>query len=139
MDYFYRLLNFAAGFLFLSLIAGCGGGEEAEVVEIPDNPPQVTITLRSEIILDQPLDPDPQSDKSVLLGENKDRVANRVEGKPEKKKRLIFGRKAPPLPAFKADEGYQSINRFERFDAKKFEITMEKKPAPLKKQFRENG
>ena len=110
MDSFNRKLTIVTGAIFLTL--GCGGGEE-EALVIPDNPPQITITLRSDIILEQPLEPDPQFDESAAL-------------KPEKKQRVILGRKAPPLPAFKADSGYQSIDRFERMA--KFEISFEKKP-----------
>lgn len=109
--------------LFLALSLGCGGSEEEEVVVIPDSPPQITITLRSDIIIEQPLEPDPQSDKSAEI-------------EPDKKKRVRFGRKAPPKPAFKADAGYQSLDRFESASPETFEIKFEKKPAPKKKRIR---
>ena len=121
MDSFYRKLILATEVLFLSLALGCGASEEEEVVVIPDSPPQITITLRSDITLEQPLEPDPQFDKSATV-------------KKEGKKRAILGRKAVPLPAFKADVGYQSIARFEKMDPERFEISFEKKPP--KKQIR---
>jgi hypothetical protein len=122
MPSFYRKLIFATEVLFLSLALGCGASEEEEeVVVIPDSPPQITITLRSDITLEQPLEPDPQFDKSATV-------------KKEGKKRAILGRKAVPLPAFKADVGYQSIDRFEKMDPERFEISFEKKPP--KKQIR---
>jgi hypothetical protein len=122
MDSFYRKLILATELIFLSLTLGCGGSEEAEVVVvIPDSPPQITITLRSDITLEQPLEPDPQFDESAAL-------------KKGKKKRVILGQKAVPLPTFIADIGYQSIDRFEKMAPVRFEISFEKKPP--KKQIR---
>jgi len=116
MASFYRKLILAIELIFLSLTLGCGASEEeGVVVVIPDSPPQITITLRSDITLEQPLEPDPQFDKSAAI-------------KKGKKKRTILGRKAPPLPAFKADAGYQSIDRFETMAPDRFEISFEKKP-----------
>ncbi len=122
MASFYRKLIFATEFIFLSLALGCGASEEEEVVVVvPDAPPQITITLRSDITLEQPLEPDPQYDKSA---------AKQIEGN----KRTVLGRKSTPLPTFKADVGYQSIDRFEKMDPERFEISFEKKPP--KKQIR---
>ena len=123
MGSLYRKLILATEVVFLSLSLGCGGSEEEEVVVlIPDSPPQITITLRSDITLEQPLEPDPQFDKSVAI-------------KTGEKKRTILGRKATPLPAFKADVGYQSIDRFEKMYPERFEISFQKKPP--KKNIRE--
>jgi hypothetical protein len=120
MAAFYRKLIIATELIFLSLALGCGADEEEEkVVVIPDAPPQITITLRSDITLEQPLEPDPQFDKSAVI--------NKAE-----KKRTILGRKSTPLPAFKADAGYQSIDRFEKMAPEKFEISFEKKPSKKK-------
>ncbi|MFT4579656.1 MAG: hypothetical protein ACI8PD_002273 [Nitrospinales bacterium] len=122
MAFFHRKLIFATELIFLSLALGCGGSEEEEVVvAIPDSPPQITITLRSDITLEQPLEPDPQFDKSAAI-------------KKGGKKRAILGRKDVPLPAFKADVEYQSIDRFEKMAPASFEISFEKKPP--KKQIR---
>jgi hypothetical protein len=121
MSPFYRKLILATELTFLSLALGCGGSEEEEVVVIPDSPPQITITLRSDITLEQPLEPDPQFDKSAAI-------------KKGKKKRTILGRKDTPLPAYKADAGYLSIDRFEEIAPARFEISFEKKPP--KKQIR---
>ncbi len=123
MASYYRKLIFATELIFLSLALGCGSSEEEEVVVvIPDSPPQITITLRSDITLEQPLEPDPQYDKSAAT-------------KKEEKKITIIGRKATPLPTFKADVGYQSIDRFETMAPERFEISFEKKPP--KEQIRE--
>jgi len=127
MGSLYRKLILATNLIFLSLALGCGGKEEeAVVVVIPDSilnaPPQIIITLRSDITLEQPLEPDPQFDKSEAI-------------KKGEKKRAILGRKSAPLPAFKADVGYQSIDRFEKMDPERFEISFEKKPP--KKHIRE--
>jgi hypothetical protein len=122
MASFYRKLIFTTGLIFLSLALGCGESEEEEVVVVvPDAPPQITITLRSDIILEQPLEPDPQFDKSAVTEKGG-------------KKKAILGRKGTPLPAFKADVGYQSIDRFEMMAPERFEISFEKKPP--KKQTR---
>lgn len=125
MESFYRKLPFAAVGLILFLSPGCGKDEQEQVVVIPDSPPQIVITLRSDINFEQPLEPDPQIDKSA--GQFPDLG---------KKKRVILGRKKPPLPAFKADEGYQSIKRFERVSPDTFEMSFEKKPASKKKRGR---
>ncbi len=122
MASFYRKLILATEILFLSLALGCGASEEEEVVVvIPDAPPQITITLRSDIALEQPLDPDPQFDKSATIKQGED-------------KRTILGRKSAPLPTFKADVGYQTLNRFETVAPDRFKISFEKKPP--KKQIR---
>ena len=121
MDTFNRKLILATHLIFLSLALGCGEKEEeAVVVVIPDSilhaPPQITIILRSDIALEQPLDPDPQFDKST--------VNNKTE-----KKRKILEAKGTPLAALKADIGYQSIDRFEKMTPFSFEISFEKKPS----------
>ena len=126
MDSFNRKLILATNLIFFSLALGCGEkGEEAVVFVIPDSilhaPPQITITLRSDITLEQPLDPDPQFEKST--------ANNKTE-----KKRKILGPKGAPLTSFKADLGYQSIDRFEKMAPVSFEISFEKKPP--KKQIR---
>ena len=72
MGSLYRKLILATNLIFLSLAFGCGEKEEeAVVVVIPDSilhaPPQIIITLRSDITLEQPLEPDPQFDKSEAI------------------------------------------------------------------------
>ncbi|MEK9627712.1 MAG: hypothetical protein VW455_01675 [Nitrospinota bacterium] len=130
MNSIHRKLPFCLALLCLSFTQGCGGGEEETELIIPDSPPQITITLRSDLVIEQPLDPDPQFDSS----KQPDKLAALT---PEsKKKRKIFGRKKPPMPAFKADEGYQSLNRFENASKETFKIKFEKKPEPKKKRVR---
>tara|TARA_Y100001960_G_scaffold165102_1_gene173365 strand:+ start:3155 stop:3967 length:813 start_codon:yes stop_codon:yes gene_type:complete len=127
---FYLKLPLALVFLCLSLYFGCGISEaeqEEELVKIPDSPPQITITLRSDFIVEQPLEPDPQINKSA------DKVL--IFGK---KKRGTADQKKPALSPFKLDEGYQSIERFERVSPEKFEMGFEKKPKPSKKTIRQN-
>jgi hypothetical protein len=120
MDSFNRKMILATNLIFLSLALGCGEKEEEAVVfVIPESilnaPPQITIILRSDITLEQPLDPDPQFDKST--------ANNKIE-----KKRKILGPKGAHLATFKADIGYQSIDRFEEMAPVSFEISFEKKP-----------
>ena len=126
MDSFNRKLILVTNLIFLLLALGCGEKKEvADVVVISDSilnaPPQITIVLRSDITLEQPLDPDPQFDKST--------ANNKTE-----KKRKILGPKGAPLAAFKADIGYQAIDRFEKMAPVSFEISFETKPP--KKQIR---
>ena len=99
MDSFFQKLSFAPMFLCLSINFGYGISEaeqEEKVVKIPDSPPQITITLRSDFIIEQPLEPDPQINRSTekvqLFGENKIGIEDR---------------KKPTLSTFKTDEGYQ--------------------------------
>ena len=125
---FYLKLPLALVFLCLSLYFGCGISEaeqEEELVKIPDSPPQITITLRSDFIVEQPLEPDPQINKSAekvqFFGKNKRGTADL---------------KKPALSTFKTDESYQSIERFERVSPETFEISFENKPKPSKKIIR---
>ena len=128
MHSFYRKLPFDLAVLCLSLNFGygiSGAEQEEEFVKITDSPPQITITLRSDFIFEQPLEPDTQINKSaekVLFFGNK--------------KRATADRKKPTLSTFKADEGYQSIERFERVSPKTSEISFEKKPKPSKRKIR---
>jgi hypothetical protein len=120
MDSFNRKLILATNLIFFSLAIGCGEKEEeADVFVIPDSilnaPPQITIVLRSDITLEQPLDPEAQFDKST--------ANNKTE-----KKRKILGPKGAPFSSFEADIGYQSIDRFEEMAPVSFEISFEKKP-----------
>ena len=128
MHSFYQKLPFALAILCFSLNFDCGineAEEEEELVKIPDSPPQITITLRSDFIVEQPLEPDPQINKSAekvqFFGKNKRGTADR---------------KKPTLSTFKTDESYQSIERFERVPPETFEISFEKKPKPSKKIIR---
>ena len=44
---------------------------EEEIVKVPGSPPQITITLRSDFTIEQPLDPDPQYRKTEELKQEK--------------------------------------------------------------------
>ena len=66
MDPICRKLIFFAVPVFLSLSRGYGETEEG-VVRVPNSPPQITITLRSDFTIVQPLDPDPQYEKTEEL------------------------------------------------------------------------
>jgi len=126
MDSFYRKLPFVLAVVYLSLNFGSGISEaQQEEIKIPESPPQITITLRSDFIFEQPLEPDLQINKSAekvqFFGENKIGIEDR---------------KKPTLSTFKTDEGYQSIERFEGVFPETFETNVEKKPIPLKKTIR---
>ena len=120
-----RKLIFFAVPVFLSLSLGYGESED-KVVKVSKSPPQITITLRSDFTIIQPLDPDPQYEKTEELKQGK--------GK-EKKER--FGRRVPSMPAYKADANYQSLNRFENSVTEPFKIDFEKKNKLKDKRIRE--
>ena len=125
MDPICRKLIFFAVPVFLFLSMGYGESEE-EVVKVPDSQPQITITLRSDFTITQPLDPDPQYEKTEELKQGKG-----------KKKKERFGRRAPSMPAYKADANYQSLNRFENSVTETFKIDFEKKNELKDKRIRE--
>ena len=125
---FYQKLSFVLVFLclFINFSYRVSKAEQEEkVVKIPDSPPQITITLRSDFIFEQPLEPDPQINRSAekvqLFGENKIGIEDR---------------KQPTLSTFKTDEGYQSIERFERISPKTFEMSFGEKSKLSKKRIR---
>ena len=70
MSPIYRKLIFFVVPVFLPLFLGYGESEE-EVVKVPKSPPQITITLRSDFTITQPLDPDPQYEKTEELKQEK--------------------------------------------------------------------
>jgi len=125
---FYQKLSFVLVFLclFTNFSYGVSKAEQEEkVVKTPDSPPQITITLRSDFIFEQPLEPDPQkniSDENVQFT--------------GKKKKEIVDRKKPTLSNFKTDKGYQSIERFERISPKTFEMSFGEKSKLSKKRIR---
>ena len=71
MDPICRKLIFFAVPVFLCLSLGYGESEE-EVVKVPASPPQITITLRSDFTIAQPLNPDPQYEKTEELKQEKE-------------------------------------------------------------------
>ena len=126
MDSFYRKLPFILVVIYLSLNFDCGITEaQQEEIKTPDSPPQITITLRSDFIFEQPLEPDPQINRSAekvqFFGENKIGIEDR---------------KTPTLSTFKTDKGYKSIERFERVYPEAFETSVGGKPRPLRKTIR---
>ena len=125
MSPIYRKLIFFVVPVFLSLPLRYGESEE-EVVKVPKSSPQITITLRSDFTITQPLDPDPQYEKTEEL---KQGIG--------KKKKEIFGRRVPSMPAYKADANYQSLNRFENSVTETFKIDFEKKNELKDKPIRE--
>jgi hypothetical protein len=124
--------------LFSFLLAGCGEKPEGEVtVENVDTPPQVTITLHSQLKLDYPLEPESQLEISEEdeddVGEEKNKFISGVYAKLRKERRRMA--QAKLLPAFQADKDYQSIKRYEKIDPQRYAITFEKSPAvpPVRK------
>ena len=124
MDSICRKLIFFAVPVFLLLSLGYGESEE-EAVKVPKSPPQITITLRSDFTITQPLAPDPQYEKTEEQKQGKG-----------KKEKVRIGRRVPPIPAYKADAKYQSLNRFENSVTEIFKIDFEKKPQLKDKQIR---
>ena len=125
MDPICRKLIFFAVPVFLSLSLGYGESEE-EVVKVPKSPPQITITLRSDFTITQPLEPDPQYEKTEEQKQGKG-----------KKKKVRFGPSVPSMRAYKADAKYQSLNRFENSATETFKIDFEKKNELKDKRIRE--
>tara|TARA_B100000686_G_scaffold285944_1_gene310394 strand:- start:351 stop:1154 length:804 start_codon:yes stop_codon:yes gene_type:complete len=125
MDPICRKLIFFVVPVFLSLPLGYGESEE-EVVKVPKSPPQITITLRSDFTITQPLNPDPQYGKTEELKQGKG-----------KKKKIRFGQKVPSMPVYKADAKYKSLNRFENSVTEIFKIDFEKKNELKDKRIRE--
>jgi len=111
--------------LFLNFSFGLSEAQEEEkMVKIPDSPPQITITLRSDFTFDQNLEPDPQKhsvEKNQFSGKNK---------------KSIVGQKKPPSSTFKVDKNYQSIERFEMVSPKEIEISFNQNTKLSKKTIR---
>jgi hypothetical protein len=120
------------------LISGCGKKPEGEVrVENFDSPPQVTITLHSQLELDYSLDPESRLESSEDDADETDEERNNfidnvyAKLKSESRKR----NQGKPLPKFKADPGYQSLERYEKIDPQRYAITFQKSPGkpPVRK------
>ena len=91
MDPIYRKLIFFAVLFFLSLSLGYGESEEG-VVKVPKSPLQITITLRSDFTIAQPLDPDPQYAKPEELKQGKGKKKKRKSKKLKKKRKTLVQR-----------------------------------------------
>ncbi|MBC8286918.1 MAG: hypothetical protein H8E42_05520 [Nitrospinae bacterium] len=113
------------------LVSGCGGDpEEGQALEITEGPPQVTITLHSQLELDYSLDPDPQLQVSQAETDEFGEVDNKfIAGVYAKLKRSAMLRsQSGRKPAFKTDTEYLSIQRYEEIDTERYAITIEKSP-----------
>jgi hypothetical protein len=119
--------NLILGTLVLScfILSGCGNKPEGEVVvDNVDTPPQVTITLHSQLELDYILEPSPQlqtGDKQVASTKIDQIYA-------EVKKKMKKGSRPANLPESKADSDYQAIPRYEKIDPQRYAITIKKSP-----------
>jgi len=113
--------------LVFLLVSGCGKeAVEEVVVENFDSPPQVTITLHSQLELDftlEPGSPSQTTDTDESTGSSKFIAA--VYAKLKKSRML---RKSGQLPEFKADAAYQSLKRYETIDLGRYAITIKKSP-----------
>jgi hypothetical protein len=109
------------------VLAGCGGDPKGEVtVENVDTPPQVTITLHSQLELDYDLEPSPQLQTADLP----DNVDN---GKIDRIYAQLKGRRKSGVPSghlseSRADTAYQSIKRYEKIDPQRYVISIKKGP-----------
>ena len=112
--------------LFLNFSFGMSEAQQEEkTVKIPDSPPQITITLRSNFIFEQIIEPDPSKNQLAVKAPF---PANNTRGSMDKRK--------PFLPTLKVDEGYQSIKRFERVFPEKTEKKLKEKLNLSKKKVR---
>ncbi|MBT3922853.1 MAG: hypothetical protein HOF21_09795 [Nitrospina sp.] len=109
------------------LVAGCGKKPEAEIkIESFDTPPQVTITLHSQLELDYSLEPESQEDDDKEDGQETSKFISDVYAKLKRERRRKT--KGKILPAFQADTDYQSIKRYEKIDLQRYAITIKKGP-----------
>ncbi len=124
--------SYASSLVLLGfLISACGEKPEEEVVvENIDIPPQVTITLYSNLELDFSLDPDPQLESS---GNNPDEpeessseFINEVYARPRRSS--LLSARSEKIPEFKTDKKYQSLKRYEKIDPEEYAITIQKSP-----------
>jgi hypothetical protein len=125
--------------VFFGLIFfGCGAKPEGEVVvENFDTPPQVTITLHSQLELDFPLEPDLQP--QMVDAEASEDATNKkidtlyAELKNKRGNRSQLGQ----LPDYKANNKYQSLKRYETIDTDLYTITFKKSPEKFSSRIRE--
>ncbi len=130
--------NLCSLVFFCLIFFGCGEKPAGDVVvENFDTPPQVTITLHSQLELDFPLDPDLQS--QAVDAEASGNVPNNkidtlyAELKNKRKNRSQSG----SLPDYKANNNYQSLKRYENIDMDRYTITFKKSPEKLSDGIRE--
>ena len=120
--WFYTLLVLCLILNISSSLSEADG--EEKTVKIPDSPPQITITLRSDFIFEQNREPNPQKNAAV-----KTRFL-------EKNKKEILDQTKPLLSTFKIDNSYRSIERFERVSPKAFETSFKNNTNASKKTIR---
>lgn len=122
---------------FSLLVSGCGKDSDLEVdLEIVEGPPQVNITLHSELELDFSLDPEPQLQVSQAEADEFEEVDNKfIAGVYAKLKRSALLRaQSGKKPEYETDTEYQAIQRYENAEGR-YTITMKK--SPQKPQVRE--
>ena len=106
-------------------------------LQIIEGPPQITITLHSQLNLDYLLDPDPQLEVSQAETDEFEGSGNKfiAEVYAKLKRSAMLRAQSGKLPAFKADTEYQSLQRYEDIGAGSYAITIEKRPQkpPIRK------
>lgn len=121
----FKKQTFLSVLVFFSIFAsGCGDKPEGEVVvENVDAPPQVTITLHSQLELDYNLDPQTSVTDADKRARDQGKSIDVAYAKLKKREGL---RRA--LPESEADTRYQSIKRYESIDPESYAITLKKSP-----------
>jgi hypothetical protein len=136
MEFFKKrtYLNILLSYVFLVL--GCGKEHAPDLALIVnEGRSQVAITLHSQLELDYTLEPDSQ----LEVAEAERAEFLEVDNKPKArayaqlKRKSMFSSQAGPLPEFKTDTEYQSIQRYERIERHITSITKK----PQKPQIRE--
>ena len=127
MRLFEKTTNLSIMLGFGLLVLGCGENpEDNSALEMAKGPPQIKITLHSQLELDFSLDPAPKLRVSKIETDKLRAVDNKsIAGVNENYKKISM---LPPQSArrqaFEKDTEYQSIQRYEHMES--YAITIEK-------------
>ena len=127
MRLFEKTTNLSIMLGFGLLVLGCGENpEDNSALEMAKGPPQIKITLHSQLELDFSLDPAPKLRVSKIETDKLGAVDNKsIAGVNENYKKIsILPPQSARRQAFEKDTEYQSIQRYEHMES--YAITIEK-------------
>ena len=110
-------------------VLGCGeNAEDNSVVEIAGGPPQVRITLHSQLEMDFSLEPSTHLQVSEVETDKLEELGNKAiaDTYSNHKKSAMLRSQSARRSAFRKDDEYQSIQRYEHIES--YAITIEKSP-----------